>query len=957
MAQHGSAQPGDVIAFGRFRLLPSQHLLLEGDQPVLLGSRALAILLALVRQAGEVVGKAELIAIVWPSTFVDETNLRVHVTALRKALRDGEDGNRYIVTIPGRGYRFVAPVAAAAAAPEVPPPAAAVTAPQGGLPLSMTQIIGRDGVIAALSTLLRERRFVTLVGTGGIGKTTVAIAVARALAAANRDGVSFLDLSPISDPALLARALAAALGLAVAADNPLPDVIALLKHKQMLLVLDSCEHVIEAAAATAEELFNAAPGVQILATSREPLRAAGERVHRLAPLESPSASAGLTAAAALTYPSVQLFVERAAASLDDFRLSDADAPVVAEICRRLDGIALAIELAAGRVAAFGLRDLAARLDDRFRLLMSGRRTALPRHQTLAATLDWSHSLLPEAERKLLRHLAVFAGDFTLEAAIAVACDLPAGEVIDHLADLVAKSLVAADLRSGRAKYRLLDTTRLYALDKLRDSGEWPQAAQRHAALFQAFFARAEAQLDTRPQAEWLGLFGSQIDNLRAALDWAFSPQGDATTGVALTLAVVPLWVELSLMAECRNWADRALASLGSDASAAALRARMQLTAALGWSRMFGAGPGRETGAAWSQTLALAEQLGDSDYESRALWGLWLDCLNNGAMPQALALARRFESTVAGSSDAIDRLMAERMLATSLHYLGDQSMARAHIERMLRRYAPPSRRSQIVRFQLDQRVAARYFQARIVWLQGCSDAALRIAEDGIAEAQALGHALLLGSALGQGGCPLALFTGDLEVAGRYAAMLREHAERHALHQWLLWVRCFEALLSVRRGDTEAGLLAMRSGLAAAGASRLLPRYLPLLGEFAGCLGESGAVAEGLATVAAALERCERSGEQWYGAELLRIEGELLLRAGAPDAMAAAEARFRQALDLAGRQGALAWELRAATSLARLHILQGSGDQVLRHLSAVLGRFSEGFATADLCAARQMLARPA
>jgi predicted ATPase/DNA-binding winged helix-turn-helix (wHTH) protein len=954
MVQHGSAQPGEVIAFGRFRLLPSQHLLLEGDRPVLLGSRALAILLALVRQAGEVVDKAELIAIVWPSTFVDETNLRVHVTALRKALRDGEDGSRYIVTIPGRGYRFVAPFAAAVAAPEVLPPSAAVTAPQGGLPLSVTQIIGRDGVIASLSTLLRQRRFVTLVGPGGIGKTTVAVAVARAVAAANRDGVSFLDLGPITDPTLLAGSLAAALGLAVSADNPLPGVIALLRQKQMLLVLDSCEHVIEAAAATAEELFNAAPGVQILATSREPLRAAGERVHRLAPLDSPSASAGLTAAAALAYPSIQLFVERATASLDDFRLSDADAPVVAEICRRLDGIPLAIELAAGRVAAFGLRDLAARLDDRFRLLMSGRRTALPRHQTLAATLDWSHSLLPDAERKLLRHLAVFAGEFTLQAAITVVCDLPAGEVIDHLADLVAKSLVAADLRVGQAQYRLLNTTRLYALDKLRDSGEWQQAAQRHAAHYQAFFARAEAELDTRPQAEWLGAFASQIDNLRAALEWAFSPQGDATTGVALTLAAVPLWVELSLMLECRSWAERALASLDGEPSAAALRARMQLSAALGWSRMFGAGPGRETGAAWSQTLALAEQLGDSEYGSRALWGLWLDALNNGAMPQALALARRFESTVAGSPDAIDRLMADRMLATSLHYLGDQGAAREHIERLLLRYAPPARRSQIMRFQLDQRVVARYFQARILWLHGCATSALRIAEEGVAEAQALGHALLIGSALGQGGCPLALFTGKLEVAERYAAMLHEHAERHALHQWHLWVRCFKALLSVRRGDTKAGLLDMRSGFAAAGTSRLLPRYLPLLGEFAVCLGDAGEVAEGLATVAAALARCERSGEQWYGPELLRIHGELLLRAGAPDATAAAEARFMQALDLAGRQGALAWELRAATSLARLHGLQGNGEPARRHLAGVLGRFGEGFATADLCAARQMLA---
>ena len=331
--------------------------------------------------------------------------------------------------------------------------------------------MGRDGTVAALAAQLPQRRLVTLTGPGGIGKTTVALAVAREVAASYPDGVAFVDLAPVGDPRLVPGAIAAALGLAAGSDDPTAAVVAFLRGRRLLLLLDNCEHVVEAVAPAAEDVVRGAPDVHVLATSREPLRAAGERVHRLAPLEAPSASAGLTAAEALTFPGVQLFVERAAEGVDGFGLGDADAPLVADICRRLDGVPLAIELAAGRVDAFGVRGLAAHLDDRFRLLTTGRRTALPRHQTLAATLDWSHDLLPGAERALLRRLAVFAGDFSLEAAIALAPDQPPSEVVAHVADLVAKSLVAADHRGEAVRYRLLDTTRLYGLERLRESGE------------------------------------------------------------------------------------------------------------------------------------------------------------------------------------------------------------------------------------------------------------------------------------------------------------------------------------------------------------------------------------------------------------------------------------------------------------------------------------------------------
>src|SRR5262245_12970569 len=408
---------GQMI-FGRFRLIPARKLLLDGEKPVRLGSRACDILIALVERPGELLSNQELMHHVWPNTFVEEGNLRVHLAALRRALGDGQAGNRYIVNTPGRGYSFVAPVSLRE------DPAEDLVASQTverhpEMPAPLARILGRSDIVLALGAQLQQHRFVTIVGPGGIGKTTVALAVVEGLLDSFKDGVRFVDLAPLTDPLLVPSALAAQLGIVVRSDNPLPSLIAFLREKRVLVVLDSCEHLIEAAASLAEAIFNGTRGTHILATSREILRAEGERVHRLSPLTFPIDTAGLKATEALEFSSVQLFVERAAASLGSFELSDAEAPLVADICRSLDGIALAIEIVASRVDAFGVAGLATRLKDRFQLLMQGRRTALPRHRTLGATLDWSYAQLPEPERVVLRRLASFAGVFTMESAAAI----------------------------------------------------------------------------------------------------------------------------------------------------------------------------------------------------------------------------------------------------------------------------------------------------------------------------------------------------------------------------------------------------------------------------------------------------------------------------------------------------------------------------------------------------------
>jgi predicted ATPase len=721
----------------------------------------------------------------------------------------------------------------------------------------------------------------------------------------------------------------------------------------MLLVLDNCEHVIDAVAGLTAAVLSGTSGVNVLATSREPLGVPGERVYRLGPLNSPEPSSTLTAAEAADFPAVQLFAERVIAIIEDFALNDANAPLVGAICRRLDGLPLAIEFAAPRVEVLGIKGLAAGLDDSLRLLGTPRRAAVPRHRTMRAVVDWSYGLLSQDEQRFFRALGLFAGGFTVEAAAAIAMDAATtgADAIDRLANLVAKSLVVADVSDSKPRFRLLDTTRAYAIEKLDESGDRASLARHHAEYFRDLFARAETELKTRSAAEWLADYLRLIDDLRLALDWAFSAHGNALAGVALTAAAVPLWTQLSLMAECRDRVRQALTARTASGHPNA-RIEMILNAALDASLTYSMGPARETVAAWLGTLRLAEGLDDTEYRLRALRGLWSYRMNIGEYPTALALAEEFRDLAERDADWATVRAGNRMSALILHYLGEQADARKRIKSITRTsiaalLAPPT-----ARLMVDPDVGAPALLARILWLQGFPDQATRTAEIAVGRAKSADHTISICHALAQAACPVALWTGDLLAAEGFVATLADLASRHALGGWIARAQCFEGALLISQGQVTRGVAIIQSAvpqMGEAGSVAESPAFLAVLAHGQGLARQSET---GLASINAALDRSESTGERWCAAELLRIKGELLLSPDAPD-RSAAEEHFQRALDSARRQGALSWELRIGLSLCRLRVTQGRGDEGRRALASLYDRFTEGFDTADLIAAKQLL----
>ncbi|APO48855.1 MULTISPECIES: ATP-binding protein [Bradyrhizobium] len=929
----------EILVFGPFRLDPAQRRVERDGSPLQLSGRAFDILLALVRQAGNVVSKTELMATTWPGAAVEENSLRVHIAALRKALGDGNDGVRYLSTVSGQGYCFVAAVSR----PEQRQPAPTNPTYVHNLPAHPRQMVGREQAIQDISERLRAQRFVTVVGPGGIGKTTVAISAGHALLAEFAGHVHFVGLGETGSAAPVPAIVASSLGLRARSNDPTNSLATFLRDMRMLLILDCCEHVIEAAAALAERLYQAAPELHILATSRELLRVEGEFTYRLPPLPSPPEKIVLTAANALAYPSVKLFVERATAGGGEFALTDANASDVGNLCRRLDGIPLAIELTAGHVGAYGARAMVQLLDQHLNLLWEGRRTALPRHRTLRATIEWSYNLLSDAERAILGRLSVFVGSMTLDAVRSIAAGSEDDDTILAIIDsLVAKSMLALNTGSQPTRYRLADSTRAYAQEKLAASGDSEAVARRHACYFLDLLEMIgdEANRDLSTVAEEFG-------NVRAALTWCFSDQGDRRAGVALAAASIPLFFKLSLLAECELWVTRAIEAL--DETNGGIRQGLVLHTALGAARML-TGQLDELGANHlRRALELTERIGDIPGQIRLIDQLHLLQLFVGKYDDAFGIAKRGEAIALANNDSNAVARMRVLLSISCQYLGKFVASRSYVEAALRHTGLD--KDVLSGLTLEYPKRAQITLARVLWLQGYPDQATGMVRRAISDVIAANHPVMFCRAL-----PWAFgvffWNGDLEDCEEHIDRFVVEARRHNLAILQLVGEAMKGITLLARNETGVGLAMLKGSI-----EKLQSLCFGAVAGFrmplAEALAATGHGDEALDTIDQAIAQAQHCNFMMDMPDMLCTRAKALMRKSNPD-LSQAELSLIRALDLARHQGALGYELRAAIALARLWQRGDRRREAHDMLAPVYQRFTEGFQTRSLVAARGLLA---
>lgn len=898
-----------TIKIGQLEIsLDHREVRLDG-QKVPIGSRAFDILALLIAADGELVSKDEIMRVVWPTTVVEKNNLQVHISALRRAFGDERERLR---TVPGRGYRLVmhddVDAHDAAGLPSATQEDATVSADaprlsRQPLPARVPALIGRQDALDGVAAALRAHQAVTLVGTGGIGKTRLAVEVAHAVHHEFADGVVFVPLAAVNDAPSALDALAFAMGSRLSASRTaLAQIAAEWRDREALVVLDNCEQVLEIVAAIAESLTGAGSRMRVLATSREALRVRDEIVYQVPPLSVPTPDDPGTDV--LRTPAVRFFLARAQADGAHFSLDETSIRLTGEVCRRLDGIPLALELAASRAAVLGIGLLAEHLDDRFRILTGGRRTALPRHQTLKATLDWSYRLLSGDEQKLLRWLGMFVNGFTLDAACAMAehAGLTRMEALDAVSGLVSRSLLTTDFEGSSYRYRLLESTRAYALQQLDDNGERIAAAGAHAALFLQMLDTAQKRWAERPVVEWLAEFTRELGNLRTALDWTLGERGDHATGIALAAVTVPYLYELSLVEECCSRARAALRFVASDAQddgRIGVEARLRLMSALAAGLVYTEGPLTETREAWALVLNEAMQAGHADYASRARWGAWNWHQYSGRARDALMLARRFGDFARSSGDATLAVLSARVEGIALHYAGDQPRARELLERMIEEYEEkPLSRWHTPGFRVDHGIAARATLARVRWVQGERSGAYDLAARCFDSAAQYDHEIVICYVLVEALVPIALLNGDQAAARHGIDVLHELSTRFGFTIWSACCACYDAWLATLDSPGVGSIEQLISSISALRATGYLAQLSPLQGQLAVALMKASRDKKALATIDDALRHADDNGERWYYAELCRIKADVLCKLGRHDD---AQRWFATSLDWEQRNG--------------------------------------------------------
>jgi len=932
--------------FDPFELSSWERVLRRGNEVLPLGSRALDILIYLADRPGEVIAKQELIDHVWSDVTVEEGSLRVHVAAIRKALGDGQFGNRYIANIKGRGYSFVGTVGQLGGGTEG---RNGKFRHQGRLPVRPIMMIGRETVVSEVSRKLRNVRFVTLLGPGGIGKTTIALAVGRTAAEEFGGNVYFADLESLTDPRHVTGAVATSLGLALKSKDPGLELVDLVRSRKLLIILDNCEHVIETVALLAEQLYQQTEQVYLLTTSRELLKVEGEHCYWVLPLDFPPDGSEQTANAVLRFPAVQLFVRRVAARAGSVVLTDEEAPYVAEMCRKLDGMPLAIELAAGQVAALGLKNTISRLVSRLELLKLSHRTAVRRHRTLKATLDWSYDLLSDGERIVFRRVAPFVGHFTLDGARHVAGELGAGaeEIFDAIAGLVEKSLITR-IGEARAQYRLLDTTRAYALGKLEEHAEVDVVFRQHVEYVAGYLESQRAGLLAPLKVESTSTHSSQLGNIRAALEWSFGPNGDDEIATRLAAASTQRFLELSLLIECRVWAERAITRLGDQHKNS--RREMEIYASLSLALMHSEGSSELVRMAFSRALDVAAMQGDFAYELRILSGLFMYSHWIMDIRGATDIAVRSKKLALKTGDPDDMALAEAMLAASDHLLGNHLAAQLHCELGLR-YLASGPRFRTEQYLFHYTSFLLVGMARSLLYRGLLDQSLEYAKLAIEEGEKSGHPATFCRSLALI-VPVFLTMADTRRSDQYIAELSDLSAAHSLKPYCAIATGLRGQWLLLQNNLLDAISLLKRALEELHAQRQEMLNMDFACDLAAALMKIGEHEQALRLVLNAIDVQQRVGKFLHMPALFRMKGLILASRSAED-YCEAEASLLSAIDWAKRQSATLFELKAATDLAELLLKQDRVAEAYKCLNAALDRTPGGIVSPDHARALQTL----
>ncbi|MGA7777445.1 MAG: winged helix-turn-helix domain-containing protein [Paraburkholderia sp.] len=907
-----------MIRIGELQVDFGRRQISQRGVVVRVSSRAFDILELLSNANGSVVLKSEIMRAVWPSTIVEENNLQVHITTLRKLL--GRDRN-LILTVPGRGYRLLNGPLDSCLEGRGPVECADVqqwdrSADASGL------LIGRESAVVEVLTALGRSESLTLVGAGGIGKTRLAREVARQAWSSYADGVAWVSFSSVGEERFVLDAVASALPFPVTGGPLSIDaIVGAVRGRRLLVVFDSCEHIVDAAARLALSFRNA--GCAVLATSREPFQIPGETLYNVGPLDVPAP--GSNTASASSASAVRLFIERITALEPAFLVDDRSVDLIGAVCRAIDGIPLAIELAAARAARLGVVTVSSCLGDRLRLLTGGCRTALPRHQTIRATLEWSYRLLNAQERLLFRRLGIFAGAFTLDAACGVTknCGLSAAETLDALCGLVTKSMVAARPNGQDRRYDLLEVTREYALQKLAENGERRTVARAHAEYLAEVIDAGRCKLKGQATDSPLGSLANEVDNVRAALNWSFSAAGDVAIGVALASVTIPCFFGLCLMTECCSYAELALnASRNLDAQSEVtadlvLKLRTVFAASLLYSR----GPTIQTRRAWAKLYSDALRSGNTEYEAQALLGMWGMHRDAGEAEDALRVVDRFRDLTRSVSDSTAHgLLGLGVEGIALHHLGEHEKARGRHEAMLRTLGHSMLRWNAAGFQMDQRLVARATLARVLWLQGDEQNALQGALQAFDDAIPSGNKLIICHVLAEAVIPIAILMDEVETAQQAIAKLNEISSRMSFEPWIACGSCYEQCIGFDMGDHDRPR-ALASSIARLKLTGFLSPLTFLLCRLGQALLDLGESEEANAVIDEALAHGDSTGDRWFYPEVCRMKGLALLSMGVT---AAAGNWLLAALENARHQNAKSLEVRAAVSVQHWYEEKRRGD---------------------------------